>query len=219
DTIIDYHQSVFIWLDCAVSDIVHVLYHFVSTAIFSNEGAQLHILNGYFFDAYATVQQFPYLLRTQHFPISKNFLYLNIFQVRFQSFDEAVKSNFGCIRDKRDNGIFQIIIQSFEYRTRQLFTQSYTLLVNACIRASTEINALKATCGVSCLFEYPLVMESTVRVNNYCMAWLQLLNIFNLKIESGLYSRTLRSHDNHFIIHIIKCRTNTVFISHYKAAA
>src|SRR5690606_18602183 len=88
---------------------------------------------------------------------------------------------------------------------------------NTSITSPRKIDSLKRACFFfywinKLLQTYPAISFYDKRVPR-----IDFLDFINRHIERSLYCRPLRSHDNNFIILIVKRRSNTGRIAHHKS--
>ena len=137
-----------------------MLHHFVSAGVFGDKGTQLHILYGNLFNTHPAAYQLAHLFLC-HILFGENTLQFYFLEIIFQALYQSVKCDLGSIRDKRNYGMLQVVIQRLQHSAGKVAAQFHTLSVYIRVAAAAEVDALKAAGGHLSWRQYFHIAEFT----------------------------------------------------------
>ncbi|KAF5048759.1 hypothetical protein DSECCO2_446720 [anaerobic digester metagenome] len=99
------------------------------------------------------------------------------------------------------------------------FTQSLALLVNIHICTPAEIDSFEGTGQLFFRCKYGGQRNLAVFFHYQRLSGEQFLHLAMVHIQGGLYHRTFRCRHHHILVLIIKCRSDSGWVTQYKSVA
>ncbi len=137
-------------------------------------------------------------------------------QIILESLDKPDEGYFGSVRDERQHGMVQIVIDRLQNLWHKETSQSLPLTVNIGIAPSRKIYTFKRTAAVFTLAKHIRNLYITVLRYDNGTSRRKLAHTGTRHIKHSLYYRSLGSHNHDFVIDIIKCRTDAVPVAQGK---
>ena len=112
--------------------------------------------------------------------------------------------------------MYHVVVNGFQNRINQFFTQLLALAINIHITSAAEIDAFKRA-GLL-LFRLIDLCQTHLSflIDQNSLSWKKFMYAVGRYVQSSLYNRTLRSQYHDFIIHIPESRTNSPGITNGK---
>ena len=155
----------------------------VALAIVGNKGTHLNVLPHHFLRTHLAVQ----LTET----------------VR-----HTVIGYFGGIGDIGKDSVVDVAVDGFQNGLRQLLAQSFALLIDVTIGATTEVDTLERA-GGKFLCRHNLFQSAlTILTDDECLARLQFADVVGSKVEGGLQYGTFAGQSHNLVVAIVERRTD-----------
>ena len=110
-----------------------------------NESAQLDIFDSHFLRTDTAGQNHFQFIVIRMMSQARNLPHLLFIQIIVQPLKHTVKCHLCRIRDEREDGMVEVIINRFQDVRNQFLTQLFSLLVNIRVTASREVDPLERT--------------------------------------------------------------------------
>ena len=140
-------------------------------------------------------------------------------EVVFYPFDEAVEGHLGGVGNEGEYGVVYVVPDGLQNRIRQLTAQSQAFLVNFCVVAAGEVNALKRAIAPRSGGQNGGDFHFCVGFYPKGVAGGELVNGVKRSVKGGLDDWPLGGNHRHFVVDVVISGADSVRITQHKGVS